>query len=440
MPTSPPHPSAEATTSRLLAAAKKHGGEAADAIVAHGVSLDASVRLGKLESVEHSESIGISLRVFVGKGVASVSSTSFEEGSVEELAERAVAMAKIAPADEFARLATPDQFAKNFPDCDLLDAYTPDADTLKTWAFAAEEAALAVSGISNSEGGGASFNRYTTHLATSNGFSAGLIQSGFSIGVAVLAEKNGAMEVDGDYHHTVHHQDLRDPSAIGTRAGTRTIDRLGAKRATTGQFPVVYDERVARSITRHIAGAINGNMIARGTSFLKDSMGEMIASPVLHLSDDPLVRRKPGSSPFDGEGLARKNRVLVEDGRLQGWLLDLASAKQLNLAPTGNAGRGGGAPSPATSNWIMRQGKLSRDELIADIKQGFLVTELIGSSVNLITGDYSRGASGFWIEGGAIAYPVTEATIAGNLNDMLRHITPANDADQTRTTICPSLR
>ena len=436
MPLSPPQPNAPALTAKLLAAAKRHGGEAAEAVVSCGTSLDASVRLGKLESVEHSESMDIGLRVFVGHGVASVSSTSFDEASIDELAERAVAMAKLAPPDKFARLATQDEFAKQFPDCDLLDATEADTDTLKSWAHEAEAAALAVKGISNSEGGGASFSRGTVHLATSTGFSAGVTRSGFSIGVAVLAEKDGAMEVDGDYHHAIHQEDLRSPEAIGTRAAHRTIDRLGARRATTGQFPVVYDVRVAGSLSRHIASAINGSMVARGTSFLKDAMDTQIASASVTISDDPLRKRGVASSPFDGEGLPRSKRVLVAGGVLRGWLLDLASAAQLNLPPTGNGGRG----SPSTSNWIMTTGDHTRDELIAGIKQGFLLTELIGSSVNLITGDYSRGASGFWIENGAIAYPVTEATIAGNLRDMLCHITPANDPDLSRATICPSLR
>lgn len=425
---------------RLLTAAKKHGGDAADAMVGRGVALEAEVRLGKLESVEHSESTGVGLRVFVGNNGqnASVSSSSYDDASIDALASRAVAMARLAPPDPYAGLADAKQLATKLPDCDLLDEYEAEVDTLKKAAFAVEATALAEPGISNSDGGGASFSRSTMHIAISNGFSHGYSQSGFGLGVAVLAEKNGTMESDGDFSHAIHYQDLRTPEAIGKRAAQRCLARLGAKQVKTGQFPVIFDQRVAGSISHAIAAAINGAAIARGTSFLKDSMGKQIASPAVHISDEPLRKRGTGSAPFDGEGLPRQKRVLVEDGVLRGWLLNLAAARQLKLPPTGNATLGGG--TPATSNWILRNGDASRDELIADVKQGLLVTELMGSSVNLITGDYSRGAAGFWIEGGSIAYPVSEATIAGNLKDMLKSITPANDPDLSWATICPSLR
>jgi len=278
-------------------------------------------------------------------------------------------------------------------------------------------------------------------LATTNGFSASYERSGYGISTVSLAEHDGKMERDYDYSSAVHFADLKSPEDIGQSAARRTLSRLDARKVKTGSFPVIYDQRVSSSISGHIASAINGASIARGTSFLKDSMGQQITNSAITMRDDPLRPRGAGSSGFDGEGLARRERVMIEHGILNGWFLDLASARQLGLEPTGNASRGtSSSPSPSTSNWIMDAGQLSRDELIANIDEGFLVTELIGSSVSLITGDYSRGASGFWIEKGQITYPVTEGTIAGNLKDMLMTITPANDLDFTRSNITPSLR
>ncbi|NBQ84422.1 MAG: TldD/PmbA family protein, partial [Alphaproteobacteria bacterium] len=314
-------------------------------------------------------------------------------------------------------------------------------DDLKDAAMTAEDAARSVKGITNSEGSSASHGSVKIMMATSNGFSGQYERSSFGISAMVLSEKNGVMERDYDYTAAVYQADLDDPAKVGRSAGERTMQRLGATRPPTGVFPVIYDARVSRSISGHIASAINGAAIARGTSFLKDKMGEAIAASGVTLVDDPLRPRGMGSSSFDGEGLARQRRVMVDQGVLKGWFLDLASAKQLGLEPTGNAGRGvGSPPSPGTSNWIMEAGTLSRDDLIAEIEEGFLVTEMIGSSVSLVTGDYSRGASGFWIKNGKISHPVTEATIAGNLNDMLKRITPADDLDLTKSTAAPSLR
>ena len=425
----------------LLDRARKAGADAADGIVAGGFDQEVSVRLGKVEAVERSEDHEIGLRVFVGRRNAMISSSRIDEESVEALAERAVAMARLAPEDPYAGLAEPGQVLKSIPELDIFDATMVDSDQLLDDAMAAEDAARAVKGITNSEGGSASGGMDDVMFAATNGFSGRYRRSSHGVSVMVIAGRGDAMESDYDYTSAVYRSDLKSPGEIGRNAAARTLERLGAKRPKTGAFPVVYDRRVSRSIAGHIASAINGAAIARGTSFLKDSMDAPIASESVTLADDPLRPRGLASSPFDGEGLEHRRRVLVENGVLKGWFLDLASARQLGLEPTGNAGRGTGSPpSPGCSNWIMEPGDVDREGLIASVDEGLLVTELIGSSVSLITGDYSRGASGFWIEGGKIAYPVTEATIAGNLKDMLTRITPANDLDPANATITPSLR
>lgn len=425
----------------LLDRARAAGADAADGIVVGGHGHSVSVRMGEVEAIERSEDQDIGLRVFVDGRNASISTSRLDENSIATLAERAVAMAKLAPEDPYAMLASAELLAKDIPELDMYDATAPSADELKAAALKAEDAARAVPGITNTEGGSASHGSAAMMMATSNGFSGSYQRSSFGISTMVLSEKNGVMERDYDYTAAVYHSDLEDPEVIGRRAGERTMERLGAIRPPTGSYPVIYDARVSRSIASHIASAINGSAIARGTSFLKDKMGQAIAASGITLVDDPLRPRGMGSSPFDGEGLARQKRVMVDKGVLQGWFLDLASAKQLGLAPTGNAGRGvGSPPSPGTSNWIMEPGDISRDDLIAGIEEGFLVTEMIGSSVSLVTGDYSRGASGFWIKDGQISHPVTEATIAGNLNDMLMQITLADDLDLTKSTAAPTLR
>jgi PmbA protein len=431
----------ETIMAMLLDSAKTHGADSADAIVAGGVSEDVSVRLGKLESIERSEDRNIGLRVFVNGRNAVISTASTDQNSIDTLAERAVSMARLAPPDPYAGLAEAELLAKDIPNLDLMDHTVPSSETLKDLAFTVEDAACSVKGITNSEGGSASYGTSEIMLATSNGFSSKYERSGFSISAVALAEYDGKMERDYDFSSAVHFSDLRPAAEVGASAAHRTLAKLGAKKAKTGAFPVIYDQRVSSSISGHIASAINGAAIARGTSFLKDRMGEPVTSKGITITDDPLRPRGAGSSTFDGEGLPRKKRIMIEDGVLNGWLLDLASAKQLKLNPTGNASRGvSSPPSPSTSNWIMSPGAISREALIADVKEGFLVTELIGSSVSLITGDYSRGASGFWIENGVITYAVTEATIAGNLKNMLMAMTAADDLDFSRSNVTPSLR
>jgi PmbA protein len=412
----------------LIRAARAAGADAADALIVGSVSASVSYRLGKLEDVERSESSDLGLRVFVGERVAFVSSTDLSPRALEELPERAVAMAKLAPEDKYAGLAPAERLAKSFPALDIEDALEPPADLLIERARAVEGAAMAVPGITNSEGGGASFSRGAIALATSEGFFGTYAGTSHSIGVAVLAGDGTAMERDYESASARHTGDLESAEDVGRRAGHRTISRLNPRKAKTQDVPVVYDPRVSAGLLGHFAGAISGASIARGVSFLKDRMGQQIFAPGITIIDDPHRLRGLRSKPFDGEGVRNKRTALVERGVLQSWILDCASAKQLGLATTGHAARGtGGPPSPSTTNLYMEPGAIAADMIIDGIKQGFYVTELMGMGVNSVTGDYSRGASGFWIENSEIAYPVAEVTIAGNLKDMFLHMTPAND-------------
>ena len=426
---------------QLLDAAKSAGASGADAMLARGQSTSVSIRHGKVESAERSEDFDIGLRVFVGQQTASISTSQLDADNIKDLAARAVAMAKLAPEDPYVTLASADQLAQQIPMLDIYDPAQPDADSLRQRASEAEAAALSVDGITNSDGGNAGHGVVDVLIATSNGFSAGYQRSSHGVSAVVIAEKDGQMERDYDYSSAVFETDLDAADAVGKNAAKRTLERLGASKAKTGKFPVIYDRRVAASLVSTLAGAINGASVARGTSFLKDQLGKKIAADGLNFIDDPLRPRGMASRLFDGEGIAVTRRTMVEDGVLKGWFLDIASATKLGLQSTGNASRGlGSPPSPSSSNFYLENGDISFDDLIADIDAGFLVTEMMGSSVDMITGDYSRGAAGFWIEKGKIAHPVAEATIAGNLKDMFMAITRANDIDMRKSTAAPSLR
>lgn len=431
----------QTTLEHLIEAARRAGADAADALLAESVSASVSYRLGKLEDVERAESTDLGLRVFVGQRVAFVSSTDLSSRGLAELPERAVGMARLAPEDRFACLAPYELLAKSFPALDLEDAEEPSADTLVERARAVEGAAMAVPGVTNSEGGGASFSRSAIALATSEGFFGRYAATSHNIGVAVLAGEGTAMERDYDYASARGDSDLESPEAIGKRAGERTIARLHPRKVKSQAVPVVYEPRVAAGLLNHFAGAISGAAVARGVTFLKDRMGELVFSSNINIIDDPHRLRGLRSKPFDGEGVRNARAAIIESGVLKTWLLDCASAKQLGLTTTGHASRGtGGPPSPSATNLYIEPGPQSPEELIADIREGFYVTELIGMGVNGVTGDYSRGAAGFWIENGKVAYPVSGITIAGNLKDMFRNLTPANDLEFRYGFNAPTLR
>jgi PmbA protein len=431
----------QAILAAVLDGAKKAGADAADALFVEGVSSSVSYRLGKLEDVERAESYDLGLRVFAGSRVAIVSSTDFSAEALAALPARAMAMARLAPEDRFAGLAPKERLARDIPALDLEDPAEPAADALIERAREVEAAALAVKGVTNSEGGGASFSRSAVALATSTGFYGRYAGTSHSIGVAVLAGEGTAMERDYDHASTRHAGDLRAAADIGRSAGEKAVRRLNPRSMKSQTVPVVFHPDEAVGLLGHFAGAISGAAIARGVSFLKEKMGQAIFAPGIRIIDDPHRVRGLRSKPFDGEGVANARRALIDDGKLTSWLLDCASARQLGLETTGHAARGtGGPPAPSITNLYLEAGTASVQELIGDIKQGFYVTELMGMGVNSVTGDYSRGAAGFWIENGEIAFPVSEVTIAGNLIDMYARLVPASDLEFRHGTNAPTVR
>ncbi|HUO03019.1 MAG TPA: TldD/PmbA family protein [Rhizomicrobium sp.] len=425
----------------VITAARRQGADAADALLVENVSASVSYRLGKLEDVERSESSDLGLRVFVGNRVAMISSSDFSEDALAALPERAIAMARLAPEDKFAGLAPRELLAKSIPDLDLEDRQEPAAETLVEWARDAEQAGLAVPGVTNSEGGGAGFSRMGVALATSEGFFGRYAGTSHTISVVVLAGEGTGMERDYDHASARHAKDLLGAEAIGRSAGEKAVRRLNPRKVKSQSAPVVFHPHEAGGLLGHFAGAISGAAVARGTSFLKDRMGTEIFAPHIRIIDDPHRRRGLRSKPFDGEGVANSRHALIDKGVLTTWLLDCATARQLGLATTGHAARGtGGPPMPSATNLYMEAGTVTPKNLIADIKQGFYVTELMGMGVNGVTGDYSRGAAGFWIENGEIAFPVSEVTIAGNLKEMFRKLTPADDLEFRYGTNAPTCR
>ena len=426
----------------IVTRATAAGADAADAVLGASASVDVSVRLGKLEDVGRSEEEELGLRVFVGRRSASVSTSDLASDSMDALVQRAVAMAREAPEDRWAGLAPDDRLLTGpVPDLDLHDGDEPSPAALKDAALAAEDAARAVPGVTNSEGGGASAHRSTWALATSHGFAGAYATTSYGIQASVLAGDGGAMVRDYAYHSARHRTALDAPDAIGRKAGERAVARVNPIQPASGPMPVIFDPRVGSSLIGHLIGAIAGASIARGTSFLLGRLGEQVFAEGITITDDPHRARGLRSRPFDGEGLPVTPTDLVRDGMLQTWLLESASARQLSLQPTGHAVRGGsGAPGVGGSNTYLAAGAASRKELFAGIARGIYVTELIGMGVNAVTGDYSRGAAGFLIEHGEITRPVDEFTIAGNLKDMFLQMTAADDLEFRYATNVPTLR
>jgi PmbA protein len=425
----------------LIGRARRAGADAADAVLFEGASLSHARRLGKTEKLERSEGRDLGLRVFIGRQQAIVSSTDTSLKALEDLVERAISMARTVPEDPYCGIADPSEIAPEWPSLDMLDPKEPSAEVLIERARAAEEAALAVKGVTNSEGAEAGWGRSSIALAASNGFAGAYSGSSLGVSASVIAGSGNQMERDYDYANAIHAADLRDPVEIGKSAGERAVKRLGAKKMPTRHCPVVFDPRVARSFISHLLGAISGPSIARGTSFLKDRLGERIFPEAITIVDDPHRHRGLRSKPFDGEGIANRRRAIIDKGVLTTWLLDLRSARQLGLKTTGHAARGTASPpSPAATNVWIEPGTPSARELIADITTGFYVTEMMGMGVNGVTGDYSRGAAGFWIENGEITFPVSEMTVAGNLKDMFARLVAATDLEFKAGVDAPTLR
>ncbi|WP_422075807.1 TldD/PmbA family protein [Tranquillimonas rosea] len=430
-------------THALIDAARAAGADSADAIAVDGTSISIDVRQGALEQAERAEQIEIGLRVLVGRQQACVSASDIKPETLRTMAERAVTMAREAPEDPHAGLADPAQLARDW-DVAALDLADPTPEpapsALEEEARRAEAAALAVAGVSQVQSASAAYGRRAVHLAATNGFSGGYARTDHGVSCVAITGEGKRMERDAHGESRLHWADMPDAEWIGRLAAERTVARAGARRPKTGAYPVIYDERIASSLVGHLLQAASGSAVVRGASWLRDAMDTQVLPSGLSILEDPQRPRTSGSRPFDAEGLPTSPRAIVEDGILRSWTLDLATGRKLGLPSTANAARGTSAPpSPSVTNIALTQGVQSKEELMAEIGTGFLVTSLIGSSINPNTGDYSRGASGFWIENGEIAYPVNECTLAGNLHDILRSIRPANDARPHLSRVVPSL-
>jgi PmbA protein len=427
--------------SDVVAAALKAGADAAEAAGAERRALSITVRLGDLEEVEREESRDLGLRVFVGKRQATVSGSDISPQARAKLVERAVAMARLAPEDPYAGLADPDRLAHGpFEDLDLFDPTEPSPEALEAQARAAEEVARATPGVTNSDGASASWSAGAWRLVTSGGFSGAHRASGFSISASAIAGDENGMETGHDWRSTRWQGDLPSPEAIGAEAGRRAVGRLGARKIASTTAPVIFENRLAMSLISPLIGAISGPAIARGTSFLKDKLGEQVFAKGIVLTDDPHRRRGLGSSPFDDEGVANRRMNLIDDGVLTTWLLNSSSARQLGLSTTGHASRGlAGPPGVGVSNLTLQPGERDQAGLMRDAGEGLLVTSMFGPSLNGNTGDWSVGCSGFWFEDGEIAYPVNEITVAGNLVDIYGRLIPGSDLELRGASNAPSL-
>ena len=425
----------------VVAAALKAGADAAEAVVADRQSLSVGVRLGALEEVEREEARDLGLRVFIGARQASVSGSDLSPTARARLVERVVAMARLAPEDPYAGLAPSDRLKRGeLPDLQLFDPSEPTADSLEHLAEAAEAAARAVPGVSNSEGGSASWSASRWRLVTSAGFSGLHEASGFSLSASVIAADEGGMERGGEGRSLRWREDLPSPEAIGAEAGRRAVSRLGARKIASTTAPVIFENRLAGALISPVIGAIAGPAIARGTSFLKDKLGQTVFAPGFSLIEDPHRRRGLGSSPFDDEGVANQGHAIIDRGVLTTWLLNSSSARQLGLETTGHASRGlAGPPGVSTTNLTVTPGALDQAQLMREAGAGLLVTSMFGPSLNANNGDWSVGVSGFWFEDGELAYPVTEITVAGNLLDIYQRVVVGSDLEIRGSANSPSL-
>lgn len=429
----------------LLGRAEKRGATGGDLIVVEGDSFSAQVRLKEVEKISNARGKSLGLRLFFGKRSAITSTSDLSPASLERLLEDTCTLARIAAEDPFAGLPPPERLAKSFPELDLVDTEIEKLPIERKIDLArrAEQAALEQDArLTNSEG--ADFGHYHTFVlyASSNGFHGNYETTGASLSVMPIATQDGRMQRDYWYSSRRKLKDLESPESVGQTAAKRTLRRLGARKVATQQAPVVFDPQMAASLVGHLSSAISGYAIYKGSSFLIDRLGTQIASSAVTIDDDPTLRSGLGSRPFDGEGLPSYKKTVVENGVLKSYLLDTYSGKKLNLPSTGNAVRGiSDPPSVGSSNFHMKPGEYTPEEIIRSVKSGLYVTELIGFGVNMVTGDYSRGAVGLWIENGELAYPVEEITIAGNLKEMFQQIEMiGNDLDLWRKTAAPTLK
>ena len=421
----------ESSLNLLLDTAKKLGAECTTVIANENTSVNVAARLGKLENVERNESSSIGLEIIDKKRKVSLSSTNLNKESLEELAKNAMSMVKSIPIDEYCGLADKNMLYDGNLDLNLVDNYIPENNDLLNNAIEAEDSALNIKGITNSEGASSSYSKNKFYLATSDGFFNTNDKTNYSTGISVIAGQGTKMERDYEYQSKVHYSDLDTPKKIGEKAAERAISRLNPKKVKSNSVPVIFDPRVSGSLLSLFIGGISGQAITRGTSFLKDKMNKDIFKNTINIIDDPHIKRGARSLAFDGEGVATKKLKLVENGRLKSWLLNSQYARQLNLKSTGHYS--------GVSNLYMSPGNKTNLELINSIDQGFYITEMLGMSFSQVTGDYSRGASGYWIDKGQKAYPVSEVTIAGNILDMYKMLTPASDLKMITGIDAPTL-
>jgi len=424
---------------KLISKCKSFGATEAEVIIGNSADISVTVRKGKLEEIIRAENSGFGLRVFVGQKSSTISSSKFADA--DTLAETAVSMAKVAPVDEFSSLAPVKLLYKGNIELDVCDPNEPPESKLVELAMAVEATALATKGITNSEGGDASFVSYENTLVTSTGFAKSHKSTRCGLSVRVLAGSGTGMQRDYDYSSARHFSDLDSPEKTGREAARRVLEKLNPRKVPSGRFPVIFDPRISRNLVSDLASGINGASVARGTSYLKNKFEEKLFPANITIIDNPHIKRGMASKPFDGEGVANKSLSIIENGILKTWLLDTRSASQLKTTTNGRASRSSAGPSsPSSTNLYMQNGILTPQELMRDISQGFYVNEVFGMGINYTNGDYSQGASGFWIENGIITYPVSEVTLAGNLLEIFQNLTPANDLEMKYAINAPTIR
>ena len=413
----------KALVSEALAEAKHQGASSAEANISINFGLSATVRLGEVETVEHNRDQGLALTLFFGKKSGSASTSDLSPGALRDCVRAAATIARYTAADEFSGLADPDQLARDFPDLDLYHPWNPGVERAIELAKACEDAARAADArVTNSEGASVSSHESLDVYANSHGFLGAISTTRHGISCAVIGEDDTGMQRDYWYASVRDFADLGTPESIGRQAALRTVRRLGGRKLATRKTPVIYEAPVATSLLSHFVSAIRGSSLYRRSSFLLDHLGKPVFAPTVRIHEQPFLKKALGSTAFDNDGVAPANRDLVRDGILQGYVLDVYSARKLGMRSTGNAG--------GVHNLIIEPGDKDLSGLLKQMHTGFLVTELIGFGINGVTGDYSRGAAGFWVENGEIQYPVEEITIAGNLKDMYREILAiGNDVD-----------
>jgi PmbA protein len=415
----------------LVDYARQAGADASEASLASRESISAEVRMGELEGMEREEGRSVALRAFIGKRQASASSTDLSTKGLKSLAERVVAMAKAAPEDKFCGLLDERYLASGGePDLEQSDTARPSPEQLLELAKRCEAASLAIPGVANSSGGGASFdNAHFVHV-TSTGFQGAESATSYSLGTQPVAEKDDEMERDYEWRTKRFFADLPSPEEIGRIAGERTARRLGARKVVSQKAPVIFENRLAGRIISPVFSAISGTSIARGVSFLKDKLGERVFAEGFRIHEDPFVKRGSGSRWFDGEGGAVKPMTLIEDGILTTWLLNSSAARQLGLEPNGHASAGhGGPPGIGTANLFVKPGEESLEQMMKNAGKGLFITDMFSPSLNMNTADWSVGVAGYWFEGGEIAHPVSEITVAGNLLDIFARLRCGSDID-----------